>query len=339
MHAGNRFSIKEVFLWTRRETFIFLVIAAIPTVLYTVFNFTWLRIPWLPIALVGTAVAFLVGFKNNATYDRLWEARKIWGAIVNWSRSWGIMAKDVVTNRHTAVKVPEEELQAIRTRLIHRHIGWLTALRFQLRQPKAWENMQKNHNQEYRMIYSIPEWEEDLAATMQPYLPADELAYVMSKSNRATQILGEQSRDLRELEAGGFIEDFRHMEMENMLVDFFTQQGKCERIKNFPYPRQFATINLYFVWIFIILVPFGMVGEFDKLGDNFVWLTIPFATLVAWVFHTMEKIGEATENPFEGGANDIPMAALCRTIEIDLREMLDETAIPAPAQPQNNILM
>jgi len=339
MHAGNRFTIREVFLWTRRETFVFLVVASIPTIIYALFDLTWIRVPWLPIALVGTAVAFLVGFKNNATYDRLWEARKIWGAIVNSSRSWGIMAKDFVTNKYALTKVTEKELQIMRTRLIHRHIGWLTALRFQLRQSKAWENMHKNFNREYRSIYKIPEWENDVGDMLGQYMTADELNYVMSKSNQATQILAQQSRDLRELASGGFIDDFRHMEMENMLVDFFTQQGKCERIKNFPYPRQFATINLYFVWIFIVLVPFGMVGEFDKLGEHFVWLTIPFSTLVAWIFHTMEKIGEATENPFEGGANDIPMAALCRTIEIDLREMLDEQDIPEGVKPMNNILM
>ena len=125
------------------------------------------------------------------------------------------------------------------------------------------------------------------------------------------------------------IDNFRHFEMENMLVNLYDQQGKCERIKNFPYPRQFATINLYFARLFTFLVPFGMLQEFDKLGDHYVWLTIPFTVLVCWVFLTMEKIGEATENPFEGTPNDIPMAALCRTIEIDLREMLDEKEVPA----------
>ena len=108
----------------------------------------------------------------------------------------------------------------------------------------------------------------------------------------------------------GLIDPFRHGEMENMLVNLYEQQGKCERIKNFPYPRQFATLNLHFVWLFAILVPFGLLQEFDKLGDHFVWLTIPFTVLVCWVFLTMEKIGEATENPFEGTPNDVPMAAL-----------------------------
>ena len=96
---------------------------------------------------------------------------------------------------------------------------------------------------------------------------------------------------------------------------------------------------MVFVKIFLLLVPFGMLGEFAKQGEGFVWLTIPFSILVCWIFNTMEKIGESTENPFEGGANDVPITAITRSIEIDLREMLGEKDIPAPLTPVNDILM
>jgi putative membrane protein len=79
--------------------------------------------------------------------------------------------------------------------------------------------------------------------------------------------------------------------------------------------------------------------SFQKLGQQFVWLTIPFSVIVSWVFTSMDKVGEATENPYEGGANDIPMAAMSRTIEIDLRDMLDEKELPEPIAAINNILM
>lgn len=339
MHAGRNFSLKEVVLWTRRETLTFALVAAVPTVLYIVFDLKWLTIPWLPVALVGTAVAFLVGFKNNATYDRLWEARKIWGGIVNSSRTWGIMVKDFITNKHASNAVSDDELNRIHQRLIYRHLAWLTALRFQLRQPKKWENMHKKSNREYREIYTIPEQETNLEDELEGFLSHGEKEYILKKSNRATQIISQQSKDLRELLDKGLIEDFRHMEMENLLAAFYDYQGKSERIKNFPYPRQFATINLHFVWLFIILVPFGMLPQFEQFGKGFAWLTIPFSALVSWVFHTMDKIGEATENPFEGGANDVPITSLSRTIEIDLREMIDETDIPDPLLPVNNILM
>ncbi len=339
MHAGKKFSIKEVIIWTRRDIFKFILLSTIPTLLYVLLDWTWLSLPWLPIALIGTAVAFLIGFKNNASYDRLWEGRKIWGAIVNSSRTWGIFVLDFVANNHALEPISKSELKAVHQQLIYRHIAWLTALRHQLRQPKIWENIEKSYNVEYRKIYSVAEFENKLEDDLTSFLSTEDKSYILSKKNRATQLLKLQSHDLKNLLDKGLIEDFRHMEMENMLKDFYTQQGKCERIKNFPYPRQFATINLYFVWLFIFLVPFGMLQEFGKLGGQLVWLTIPFSVLVCWVFHTMEKIGEATENPFEGSANDVPMTALSRTIEIDLREMMDEEEIPAGIQAENNILM
>lgn len=97
MHTGKRYTFKEVILWTRRDILQLIIIAAVPTTLYQLLNWKWLTLPWLPVALLGTAVAFVIGFKNNASYDRLWEARRIWGSITNFSRSWvlwlGIMSQ------------------------------------------------------------------------------------------------------------------------------------------------------------------------------------------------------------------------------------------------------
>ena len=339
MHAGRRFTLREVLKWTRRDIYWFLFLSLVPTVLYAVLGWTWLTIPWVPIALVGTAVAFVTGFKNNASYDRLWEARQIYGAIVNTSRAWGIMVMDFVTTRHASGTIDAEGLKAVHTRLIHRHIAWMHALRFQLRQPRAWEHMIKDYNREYRQWYTVDELESKVEDALAGLISSVELGSVVNKSNPAAQLLAAQSKDLRTLLDQGLIEDFRHMELEKLIVDLYVQQGKCERIKNFPYPRQFATLNLMFTRLFINLVPFGMLGEFAKLGDGYIWLTIPFSALVAWVFNMMERIGESTENPFEGSANDVPITAITRSIEIDLREMLDERDIPAPLKPQNNILM
>jgi putative membrane protein len=290
--------------------------------------------------MVGTAVAFIVSFKNNASYDRMWEARRAWGAIINTSRAWGIMVKDYVTNRHAVMPLAESDLQETHRQLIYRHLAWLTALRYQLREPRSWETMGRRHNTEYRdRHYAVPEHTDDLCDVMAPHLSEEECAYLQRKKNKATQLIGLQSHQLRALLEQGLIEDFRHMELEKLLVEFYNQQGVCERLKNTPYPRQYATLNLFFVRLFILMVPFGMLQEFDKLGGKLIWLNIPFSALVCWVFHTMEKIGEVTENPFEGNPNDIPMTALSRNIEIDLKEMLDETDIPPALQPVNNILM
>jgi putative membrane protein len=94
-----------------------------------------------------------------------------------------------------------------------------------------------------------------------------------------------------------------------------------------------------FVAIFIFLLPLGLVGEFAQLGHNGVWLSIPFTVLVGWVYVMMELVGDYSENPFEGLGNDVPMLAICRTIEIDLREMLGERDLPPAVEPKNGVLM
>lgn len=333
MHAGRRYTLKEFLYWTRRDIYILVIFAAIPTVLFQFLDWKWLALPWVPIALVGTAAAFIVGFRNTQTYNRLWEARQIWGAIINSSRSWGIMAKDFVKAGAAGENDPHKEL-------IYRHIAWLTALRFQLRETRTWENVKgKPSNEEYLQLYKVEEWNSKIDDSLAPFLSQSDLQYVLSKKNRATHIIALQSAQLRALKEKGLIDPLNYVEMENLLVNLYDQQGKCERIKNFPYPRQFATINQMFIRCFTSLIPFGMLNEFQKLGDIMVWLTIPFSAIVGWIFMAMEKVGESTENPFEGSANDVPVTAMSRTIEIDLREMLDEKEIPPALQPVNNILM
>jgi ion channel-forming bestrophin family protein len=339
MHTGRTYSLIETIVWTKRYILIFIVIGAVPVLIHQVLGYEWLVIPWLPVALIGTAVAFLIGFKNSASYDRMWEARKIWGEIINLSRAWAIKVKGYITTEFMDGELPEAEIKSIQKKMIYRHLAWLTALRFQLRTPRNWESMVNVcADIHYQRNYEVQEITGNLEAELKKFLEEGELKNILSKDNRATHIVASQSEELKRLRHLNLIEDFRHIDMQNLLDQLYTQQGKSERIKNFPYPRQFATMNLFFVWIFISLIPFGMIQEFEKLGHNFVWATIPFTVLVSWVFHTMERIGEASENPFEGGPNDVPITSLARTIEIDLREMLDETDIPPKIEPKNNIL-
>lgn len=330
MNVGRIYPLTEFLYWTRRELYLIAIITIIPTVLYQYFGLKWLAIPWVPIALVGTAAAFIVGFKNTQTYSRLWEARQIYGAVVNKSGAWGILVKDFVK---------ADSNQNTQQQLIYRHIAWLTALRYQLRESRNWENTHKSYNREYARYFVIPEKVGKMEDELRQLLSPEECAYILSKKNRATHIISLQSKHLKELREKELIEPMNYIELENMLVTLYEQQGKCERIKNSPYPRQFASINLYFVRLFIILVPFGILKEFEKLGEHLVWLTIPFGIVVSWVFMTMEKVGESTENPFEGGANDVPITSMSRSIEIDLREMLNEKELPPPIQPLHNILM
>ena len=345
MYVYKNFTVASI--W-RFSGFHFLWIAGWSTIVAAVFEFThweWLHIPWLPLSVIGTAVAFYIGFKNNQAYDRLWEARKIWGAIVNSSRAWGSAVKGFVTNQFADQTLNEEELALIHEKLIYRHIAWLYALRSQLLLPTSWEHISQSSHvgrlAKRRMeTYGVGLLKDDVTMKeLDRYLGKEEHARLMDYKNTATQIIDQQAQDLKELREDELIDDFRHMELQKLLYDFYIHQGKCERIKKFPLPRQYANMSFIFVGIFIFLLPLGMVTEFHKLGTFGAWLSIPFSTLVGWVFIMMELVGDYSENPFEGLGNDIPMLSLCRVIEIDLVEMLDKEDVPKPIEAVNGVLM
>lgn len=309
-------------------------------------HWAWMEIPWLPLSVIGTAVAFYIGFKNNQAYDRLWEARKIWGAIINSSRAWGAMVKAYVGNQFTEQDYSEAERHAIHTKLMYRHIAWLYALRSQLLLPTPWEHISQGKHMrkatESRMKrYGIGLLGDmDTEQCLMNYLPKDEHDRLINYKNTATQIIDQQSQDLADLRSKNLIDDFRHMELQNILNEFYVHQGKCERIKKFPLPRQYGSMSFIFVGLFIFLLPFGMTTAFHDMAGHWGHLvSIPLTVMVAWVYLTMELIGDYSENPFEGLGNDIPMLSLCRVIEIDLKEMLGETDIPKPVEAVNGVLM
>jgi putative membrane protein len=336
MNISSHYKLQHFIPWTRKNIYKMLLLSIVPTALFYFLGWNWLAIPWVPVALIGTATAFISGFKNTQTYNRTWEARQIYGAIINSSRSFGIMIKDFVRT--------EEQEKELHQKIIYRHFAWLTALRFQLRETKSWENIKtKSYNLEYLNYYKVPEWESSLDEELKAFLSEDERQYILSTKNRATQIIAQQSAHLKELNKQGIIADYSYVALENQLKDLYDQQGKAERIKNFPYPRQFSSINLYFTNILCFLIPFGFIGELskhtEKMGDWFVWLAVPLSVLVGWIFLVLEQIGECTENPFEGSANDVPISQISRTIEIDMREMLGETDLPPALQPKNNVIL
>lgn len=251
MLTRPKYSIVEVLLWTRLELYAFIIFLGALVTTYDYFNIKFIALPWTPIALIGTAVAFMVGFQNNAAYDRIWEARKIWGGVVNSSRSWGMKIKDMVNNDHAKKPLSSEELKQIHKTLVYRHIAWLTAFRHAMRQPKKWEvlNLHRTNREWNNKIY-IPEVHKNLKEDLQDYLSSEELYYVLEKNNRAAALLYLQSKHLRQLQAKGLLWEYSFVDLERLLEELFTLQGKSERIKNFPYPRQFATMGNLFTRIF-----------------------------------------------------------------------------------------
>lgn len=302
---------------------------------YQIGHVKWLGIPWTVVALLGTATAFIVGFKNLQTYNRTWEARQVWGDIVSCSRAWGITIRDSLDDAQKAKE------------LVYRHLAWLTALRYQLRESRAWGAVSKAHNAEYSKYYSIPETQTALGTELAKYLPDAELREILAAGSKTTQIMSLQSGTIRGLFASQTIVVTQFVEMQRLIRDFLLRQGRCERIKEFPYPRQYATINAFFIRLFCFLLPFGLLREFDQLNEgvtgaikgHMVWLVIPFSVLISWMYTSLDRVGESTENPFEGSPNDVAISQMSRTAEIDLRGLLGEANVPPPLEPRNRIVL
>ncbi len=306
-------------------------------------DWQWMIIPWVPVALIGTAEAFLVGFKNNQAYDRLWEARKIWGGIVNSSRSFASMVYAFDTENE---EVGTFDLEDRRKKIIHRHIAWLYQFREQLLVPTEWEHIkvEEDHfkNTDHKRNRLIKAGFPDYSRTsifLHKYLSQEEEELQSTYKNFATYLISQQAKDINELKNLGVISEFNQMQLQTCLNEFYGFQGQADRIKKFPSPRQFASTAFIFNILFITLLPLGLVSEFAKLGDWGIWVSIPFCIIVGWIYIIMELVGDYSENPFAGLMFDVPMLSICRTIEIDLLQMTGETELPDAIASKNGVLV
>lgn len=344
MITTKRISFRIILNWTGFHLIWIGVWAIVAVAIYRFTGWKWMAMPWLPLSIVGTAVAFYVGFKNNSAYDRMWESRKIWGAITNDSRTWGIFVKSYISNQFRTNKTSEEHLLSIKKKLIKNHIAWLYQLRRQLLEVTHWEHANQNGHygrlaEKYRRAGIGQFTDENTETELDKYLEPEIHNKITHFANPAVQIIDLQSTILADLRKDDIIDDFRHIELQNLLRSFYEHQGKAERIKKYPLPRQYANMSSTFVGILIFLLPFGMVGEMSKLGEWGIWMSIPFTILVGWIYITMELVGDYSENPFQGMANDTPMFSICRNIEIDLLQMMDENDIPKPIAAKNGVLI
>ena len=331
-----RWSIIFRFGW--KKLLVFTVWSSAVVVLYLMLQEHGMdcSLPIAPLGTIGIAVAFYIGFKNNQSYERSWEARKIWGGIVNVSRSFANQVISFVSVASADQAVSDDELKGLHRDLIYRHLAWITALRFQLRRKAKFGSAPAEIHRPYMQLTSIDAMQSELGA----FLSDDETAAVGDYANAATQILRNQSEHLRKvIEDQKLTDEFRYIAMHELITEMYTLQGKCERIKNTPFPRQYAYFSGVFTWIFVLLLPFGLVGEVSTRGPHMTWWAVPLSVISCWIFFTMETVGDASEDPFENFFNDIPMTALCRTIEIDLRQMLGEQDLPEPIKPVLDVLM
>jgi putative membrane protein len=320
----------RMILWS-----LFTGLLALSTYLYL--GWKWVAIPWLPVSLIGTAVAFYVGFKNNQSYDRVWEARKVWGSIVNLSRSFAAAIR-AFTMLAKSTGIPPSDIDSEIRTMILRHIGWLHALKHAMRQPTAWEHdlpASRRQRKFFARRIDFSSFEADSSTCLSP----EEIEFIKRKKNAATHLLDKQSLHIAELRSRGFISHFEHVELQRLITDMYAEQGASERIKNTPLPRQYSTSSHIFILIFTYLLPFAMLHEFEKLdGGNLIWLMLPFNLIVSWVFSLMEYTGDYSENPFEGLLNDVPIYAIVRNIEIDLKEMMGDEHVPERMKPVVDVL-
>ena len=263
----------------------------------------------LPFTLTGFALSVFLGFRTTTAYNRFWEGRTLWGSLVNGSRSLTRQALHWLGPAAGAAVEPAqaEALALRRRRLVYAAIAFSHALRQRLRD------------------------EDDLdeyAALLDPPL----VAALRRDGNRPQAIVTRMAELLREAYDAGQLHAQHVPVLEASLIQMTDVQGGCERIRNTPLPYVYRVLVHQIVGFYCFTLPFALI---HPLG----WFAPPVTVLVAYAFFGLDAIGEELDNPFESDANDLPLASLCRGIEIDLRARLGETDLPAPAVPHHGLLL
>jgi putative membrane protein len=317
-----------MWVFGKKNIIITLLLSSIVVAVFHFLEWEFIAIPFLPVASIGTAVAFYVGFKNNQAYDRLWEARRLWGGITNTSRTL------------TALFISLIDDKSKQRAFLNRHIAYINILRLQLRKTIPWATNRENYHQQIISASDeIKEFDIAIKELFDKLDKAEIFEKVKHRGNIANYTLKYQFEVITKLKREKIIDDYEHSDLTKLLAELYNLQGGCERIKTTPLFRQYSLFSRIFVQLFIFLLPFALLTEMSKFGEYGIFLVIPFSVLISWVFMTMEQIGEASENPFDNGINDTPISTICRNIEIDILEMLDETNLPPKIEPFNDVLL
>ncbi len=242
---------------------------------------------------LGTALAFLIGFRNNAAYGRWWEGHRIWSALKYETRHFALLVQGLVGG--------EEATSAQRQQLIYRQIAFAWRLNHFLRH--------KTHDENEKALLS-----------------ASDIMAVESRQNPPLAILDLQIHTLKQLADAGHLDSIRLVRLSESLHAINQVLGSCERLKKTPFPMQYTWFMNYTLFIFLLILPLSLAGH---LG----YLSIPFGLLIGYAFVMLEYVGRHIENPFENQVNDVPMDYIARNIDIDLRQMLQETQLPEPVKP------
>ncbi|TWI91260.1 bestrophin family protein [Chitinophaga japonensis] len=294
MLLKDQLSLIQVFRLTWKVDLMILLCCTVAYLVDTYWLKSHVSIPVSISTVLGTAIAFFIGFNNNQAYGRWWEARKIWGALVNDSRSWA----RALLNYCSAD--PNGEAIHIARRMIYRHLAFLYALKAALR---------KAPDEYYT-----------------GYLADREIALVKAHSNIPNAILDQQAEDIQWLSREGVIDGFRFRELNGLLTRHCDNMGKSERIRNTVFPPSYLFFTRVFIWFYVILNTLMMS---ESVG---MW-SVLFGWAFGFVFHVTHQNGMSIMNPFEATVMAIPLDSISRTIEINLLQMLGHETVPSPVEP------
>jgi ion channel-forming bestrophin family protein len=305
--------------YTWKSMLYYLILSIAVYLMHDYFNILHLHMPFSTITALSTALAIFLGFKNNNAYDRWWEARKIWGLLVNFSRAW---TRQIITMIIPDGSSNAAEVRELQYRLVHRHIAFVHALRVFLR---------KKHTYNQTGLEEIYEESNEYSDT-QAFLINNEYKVFCLKNNPPNYLLELQGEDLRRAFDRGWLSDYRFIKLEETLVEFNNIQGKSERIKNTPFPRPYSFFSRVFVFIHASLLPFVFVEEIG-------WASIPISIIISFVFLCLDLVGERSEDPFENRLEDVPLTALSLTIETNLKEQWGDKNFPVSKNTSKGVVL
>lgn len=258
----------------------------------------------IPFTLIGLPIAIFLGFRNNAAYDRFWEGRKLWGELVLRSRNFSRQCQSLINYPQAAIA--SNGLSDIRVRMIYRAIAFSHTVRDLLRNQAPAPELQA--------LLQESEWQQLQTAGNKP-------DFLMQKMGMDLQLCLQQGR----------IEGCLAVVIDNTMSAMTAAAASCERIRNTPIPFSYTLLLHRTAYIYCFLLPFGLV---DSIG----FMTPFVVAIVAYTFFGLDALGDEIEEPFGFESNDLPLNAICRAIEIDLRSSLQDEQVPAALTPVNYCL-
>ncbi len=282
------------------------LVSFIPTVLLRLHDWTP-DFTTTPYSLIGVALGIFLGFRNNAAYDRWWEGRKLWGAMVNTARTFTRQILTLIGPQPGRPAPDEAELRAFQRELALRVAAFVHGLRLALRD------------------------ELDSLGELAPFLPADEIERLRHESNVPNAITQGTAQRIRAAWAKGWIHDMHLPVLEQSMTACTDIQGGCERIKATPIPFSYTTLIHRITAVYCYTLPFGII---DVTKD----FTPVVCAIIAYAFFGLDVVGDEIEQPFGTDPNDLPLAALSRMIEVNIRQRLGDSELPPLIRPVDEVL-